>query len=119
VPRVSGSLPSHYAPQARVELVDEEAIVARARKLAATGQRVAVLHPGAGFAGVPNVRWIQTPPDPADLARSLYTLLRRIDELGCDVALMTLPQEEGLGIAIADRLRRAAGPRDFGAAHPG
>jgi L-threonylcarbamoyladenylate synthase len=41
----------------------------------------------------------------------LYSLLRRADELGCDVVLTTVPSEHGLGAAIADRLRRAAGPR--------
>ena len=59
----------------------------------------------------PNVVVLTIPADDEELAHSLYALLRRVDELGCDVALAVLPTEEGLGAAIADRLRRAAGPR--------
>ena len=47
--------------------------------------------------------------DDEKFAHSLYALLRRVDELGCDVVLTPLPIEQGLGTAIADRLRRAAG----------
>jgi L-threonylcarbamoyladenylate synthase len=50
----------------------------------------------------------------ADLAKELYDRLRTADELGCDVVLTTLPVEMGVGTAIADRLRRAAGPRPEG-----
>ena len=32
------------------------------------------------------------------------------DRRGCDVIVAPLPPQEGLGLAIADRLRRAAGP---------
>jgi L-threonylcarbamoyladenylate synthase len=37
--------------------------------------------------------------------------LRDIDRQGFDAILVSLPPETGLGLAIADRLRRAAGPR--------
>jgi L-threonylcarbamoyladenylate synthase len=41
----------------------------------------------------------------------LYAFLRELDERGCDLIVASLPQEVGLGLAIANRLRRAAGPR--------
>jgi L-threonylcarbamoyladenylate synthase len=111
-PRVSGSLPSHYAPRARVEIVDEEQLPLRAGVLAREGKKVAVLSrqwlPIAG----PNIVVLAVPEIDDDLARLLYAILRRVDELGCDVALTSLPSEQGLGTAIADRLRRAAGPRN-------
>jgi L-threonylcarbamoyladenylate synthase len=37
--------------------------------------------------------------------------LRELDQQGCDLIIASLPVEEGLGLAIANRLRRAAGPR--------
>jgi L-threonylcarbamoyladenylate synthase len=43
-------------------------------------------------------------------AQELYDLLREFDRRGCDVIVATLPPQEGLGLAIVDRLRRAAGP---------
>jgi L-threonylcarbamoyladenylate synthase len=47
----------------------------------------------------------------AAYARELYGFLRKLDEQGCDLIVASLPAEEGLGLAIANRLRRAAGPR--------
>jgi L-threonylcarbamoyladenylate synthase len=112
-PRVSGSLPSHYAPRARVEIVRDEALLSRAQELARQGANVAILwrreeNPPLAAA---NIHIISIPADDAACARVLYAALRQIDALGCDVALASLPQEIGLGAAIADRLRRAAGPR--------
>ncbi|RST19664.1 hypothetical protein E2C00_00095 [Streptomyces sp. WAC05374] len=43
-------------------------------------------------------------------ARGLYGFLRGLDQKGCDVLVASLPAEEGWE-AIANRLRRAAGPR--------
>lgn len=113
-PRVSGSLPSHYAPRARVELIAADQIQPRARELLAAGQNIAVLtQQPRSLDGMGNdVQILPLPESAKELAHSLYAVLRRVDELGCDVALVTLPAEEGLGAAIVDRLRRAAGPRD-------
>lgn len=36
--------------------------------------------------------------------------LRDLDQKGCDLSVAGLPADEGLGLAIANRLRRAAGP---------
>lgn len=108
-PRVSGSLPSHYAPKARIEIVAADEIARRANELTAQGQRVAVLSTAPPH--IKNVVWVLTPVTVEELARQLYSLLRRVDELGCEIALISLPKEHGLGAAIADRLRRAAGPR--------
>jgi L-threonylcarbamoyladenylate synthase len=110
-PRVSGSLSSHYAPRAKVELVDEEQLVERAQQLAAAGQRVAILsaQPLTAPAGI---TLLPLPADPAELARALYATLRQADDLGCDIVLTCLPQSPGIGAAIADRLRKAAGARE-------
>ncbi|MCI0362209.1 MAG: threonylcarbamoyl-AMP synthase, partial [Planctomycetaceae bacterium] len=111
-PRVSGSLESHYAPQARIELLSPGQIAARAAELSAQGKKVAVLlRESASLSLPPHVMVISLPADDVELAKTLYATLRRVDELGCDVALTTLPIEQGMGVAIADRLRKAAGPR--------
>ena len=54
---------------------------------------------------------IVVPESMADYARRLYGFLRDLDDRGCDVIVASVPGEAGLGLAIADRLRRAAGPR--------
>ena len=110
-PRVSGSLPSHYAPRARVELVSPAELPHRARQLAQQGARVAVLTQNSLQIDSKNTILLMIQGSEADFAKELYDRLRRADELGCDVVLATLSPEVGLGAAIADRLRRAAGPR--------
>jgi L-threonylcarbamoyladenylate synthase len=111
-PRVPGSLPSHYAPQARVELVAAGEVVSRARQLAAQGQRVAVIGPASLGSLGSRIELLTAPENNDALAHSLYSLLRQADELGCDAVVASVPAEDGVGAAIADRLRRAAGPRD-------
>ncbi len=113
-PRVSGSLPSHYAPRALVEIVSPDQIAQRARELAAAGKKVAVLSCEPFSIKHPSITVLSIPADENALAHKLYSLLRQVDELGCEVALVTVPSEQGLGTAIADRLRRAAGPRQPG-----
>ena len=52
-------------------------------------------------------------------AANLFAALRRLDAQGLDLILAEPVPEEGLGRAIADRLRRAAAdPADPSAAHP-
>jgi L-threonylcarbamoyladenylate synthase len=112
-PRVSGSLPSHYAPSARVELVNADQLQRRAAELLGANQKIAILCPKPpDFALADSATHLMLlPPSAEEFAHSLYALLRQVDDLRCDVALVTLPSPDGLGAAIADRLRRAAGPR--------
>jgi L-threonylcarbamoyladenylate synthase len=110
-PRVSGSLPSHYAPQALVEIVRPDQLAARAKQLACDGKKVAVLSSEPLSFEHLSTMVLAVPTDISEFAHELYSLLRQVDDLGCDVALVTLPHEQGLGAAIGDRLRRAAGPR--------
>jgi L-threonylcarbamoyladenylate synthase len=111
-PRVSGSLPSHYAPRASVEIVDSDQLEHQATELAAHGKKVAILSRAPMFIARSNIVVLKVPETDDEFARELYAVLRRVDELNCDVALTALPMEHGLGTAIADRLRRAAGPRE-------
>ncbi|MBM7118423.1 threonylcarbamoyl-AMP synthase [Archangium primigenium] len=108
--RVSGSLASHYAPRAGVLLCEPAQAAARVEALRAQGQRVGVLGPeGLGLpAGVP---LYEVPEEPSGAARVLYTRLREADAHGHDVLVACLPRAEGLGLAVRDRLARAAAPR--------
>lgn len=54
---------------------------------------------------------LTVPAAAAEYAQGLYGFLRHLDQQGCDLIVASLPVEEGLGLAIANRLRRAAGPR--------
>lgn len=48
-------------------------------------------------------------PDLEDYARRLYALFREAEADGCDRLWCWLPPPQGLGLALRDRLRRAAG----------
>ncbi|MFB7982881.1 L-threonylcarbamoyladenylate synthase [Streptomyces vinaceus] len=110
--RVPGQHPSHYAPRARVVLVEPEKVVAEAELAQTAGLKVGVLVP-AGFADAAvKAQAVVTVPDSMDAyAHGLYGYLRELDQQGCELIIAFLPVEEGLGLAIANRLRRAAGPR--------
>ena len=110
--RVPGQHPSHYAPRARVVLVHPTQVGAEAEAAAAMGYRVGVLVPARGGAMPVAAHAVVALPASLEVyARGLYGFLRELDQRGCDLIIASLPAEEGLGLAIANRLRRAAGPR--------
>jgi L-threonylcarbamoyladenylate synthase len=108
-PQAPGRLGSHYAPGARVELVDARDAVARAAALAASGLRVGLF--AADTTAPAGVVALDAPADPEALAHVLYERLREADHLGLDVIVAGAPEPGGLGAAVRDRLARAAGPR--------
>jgi L-threonylcarbamoyladenylate synthase len=111
-PAAPGTLASHYAPRAEVIAVAPAGIAAAVQALA--GVRIAVLAPHAVLAALPPLlaRTHALPDDDAGMARELYAALRSLDAAGVDVIVAALPEAAGLGEAVRDRLRRAAGPRD-------
>ncbi len=106
-----GSLPAHYAPRARVELVEAGAVGARATALLASGNRTGLLALSgvSGGAGLPKGLVVLDQPADVDVyARVLYARLREADARDLDALLVVAPPPTGLGAAVADRLRRAA-----------
>lgn len=106
----SGRLVSHYAPRAAVEVVSANELEAKVGEWALFGSQVAVLAPDLGLQ-MPGVAHRPMPADAAGFGRELYAALREADAWGAQVALVVPPPESGLGLAIADRLRKAAAPR--------
>ncbi len=108
--RAPGMLASHYAPRAGLILTTQEKIVDEAAQRELWGASVAVLC--AQRPALPaSIKYFALPVDPAAAARTLYATLREIDEAGFDVIVAVLPLETGLGLAVRDRLTRAAAPR--------
>jgi len=107
-PRVPGSLESHYAPRARVDLVLADELAAACARAIAQGERVGVLANGDAPEGTLHRR---LGDDQAAMAQGLYAALRALDDLGCTQVFAVLPPERGVAAAVADRLRRAAAPR--------
>jgi L-threonylcarbamoyladenylate synthase len=107
--RAPGTLKSHYAPEATVLVVDRDDLARRATDLLAAGQRVAVLALAPAPALPADVVVLDGPADSEEYARALYARLREVDRRGVDVLLAVPPPDTGVGVAVADRLRRAAG----------
>jgi L-threonylcarbamoyladenylate synthase len=108
----------HYAPRARLVLVDAplEELEARLAELTLlfADERVGVMLPAEIEAPAWTTvfawgRW----DAPEELARELYAGLRTLDADGCTVILCPLPPGEGIGAATRDRLMKA-GNRDQG-----
>jgi L-threonylcarbamoyladenylate synthase len=100
-----GTLASHYAPHARVELIDRAEIDERATAALAHGERVGVI----GAAPVDErIVGLGAPADAERYAHDLYAMLRAADAHGLDVVLAVVPDGAGLAAAVADRLRRAS-----------
>jgi len=97
VSRAPGMLDSHYAPTARVELVEDgDAGRRRVDELRADGVVARLLDPG---------------PDADHYARHLYEWLRDADRSGVEALVVVPPPAVGVGWAVRDRLRKAAAPR--------
>jgi L-threonylcarbamoyladenylate synthase len=103
-----GTLAAHYAPRARVEIVDRANVAARAMQILSDRKTVGVLHLGPRI-DVPEKSVVLGPPsDAEEYARTLYARLREADERGLDVVLAVPPPPGRIGTAVADRLERAA-----------
>ena len=116
--RAPGMLTVHYAPRARVVIVDavggdspSAAAHQVAAELAAAGHRIAVLAPEPieGLGLLDGVIELAPAGPPAHYARVLYARLREADDRGADVVVCVAPPAVGVGVAVRDRLARAAG----------
>jgi L-threonylcarbamoyladenylate synthase len=117
-PGVSAAPPSpgigmkHYSPRARLILSDSAdagTLLNIAGQLHAEGETVGIMWPVAHLDANPYLiyEWSEM-SDPQKLAQRLFAGLRELDAAGATVIVCPLPDEEGLGIAIRDRLLKAA-----------
>ena len=118
------SLPSpgvgirHYAPRARVELVFEPSrgqgpmelsLVEAIDRVPDQPEEVGVMLPEGWDASSARLVYRWGPwGDGEALARRLFAGLRELDERGAKVIVCPVPEMEGIGEAIRDRLRKAA-----------
>ncbi|MBE7939785.1 MULTISPECIES: L-threonylcarbamoyladenylate synthase [Ramlibacter] len=107
-PRASGTLESHYAPRARVRLMDAQALqtaldlLGRDATRIATWSRAVLRTPSAG------VLRRAMPGDAAEAARQLFAVLRELDAQGVDLIWVETPPAAPEWEGVHDRLRRAA-----------
>lgn len=107
-PRVSGSLPRHYAPRTPMLLVDPLDLQAQVKARIAQGLHVAVLSRTALPIRNNLVYWQRSVPDAGTYAHDLYAHLRELDSREVDLIMVEAPPHGSEWDAINDRLTRAA-----------
>jgi L-threonylcarbamoyladenylate synthase len=109
----------HYAPHARLTLV-AGSLADLSRRISEEiarrpAEKIGVMLPAEVAASgsiAPHTNLIVFPwgrwADPQELARNLYAGLRALDARGCSTIICPMPPAEGVGMAIHDRLIKAA-----------
>lgn len=118
IPKSPGMKYTHYAPVAPLVLIEAEPAAAAQllkRELSqalAAGKKVGAIVSAEAAqslpAGVVTYRY-GSRHEPAAIAASLYTALRSFDDKAVDVIYAEGIAEQGLGLAVMNRLRKAAG----------
>jgi L-threonylcarbamoyladenylate synthase len=106
-PRPSpGMLDKHYAPRARVLLVDADDVGIRVEQERANGLQVGALTIEAMVEPSPSV--LRLPADALGYAAALYESLHALDDVQCDVIVVERVPESPEWLGVRDRLERAA-----------
>jgi L-threonylcarbamoyladenylate synthase len=92
--RASGMLAHHYAPRTPMRLVESDEPLPSEIDQHQSGKQAIVV--------------IDRSDDLVAYARDLYRLLREADQRGAELIIARLPAASGLGLAIRDRLGKAA-----------
>lgn len=106
-PRASGTLESHYAPRAKVRLMDAKPLQAALDLLGADARHIAVYArtPITAARGV-SVR--RMPTDASRSAQELFAVLRELDATGVRLIWVETPPADAAWDGVRDRLVRAA-----------
>jgi L-threonylcarbamoyladenylate synthase len=106
-PRASGTLASHYAPRARVHLMDAPALAVAVAGLDAPTAACTALysHQPPARAGL---RWHAMPEDARACAQELFAVLRALDTPGTQFLWVQTPPLSRDWDGVRDRLQRAA-----------
>lgn len=118
-PRSPGMKYIHYAPRAPLLLVtgSPAAVARKIRELACEekncGRRVGILtySDSGDFSAVGEVVTAGRRDRPGTVAAELYSALRRFNEMGVDIIIAEGLEEKGVGLAVMNRLKKAAGGR--------
>ena len=116
-PRAPGMKYRHYAPKAPLAIVEGEPEAAAEEinrlcsEAASRGQKAGVICSGAMAARIkcPLVAELGEDESPESAAPRLFAALRKMDEEGADLIYAQAYRDKGVGLAVMNRLRKAAG----------
>ncbi|WP_153004483.1 L-threonylcarbamoyladenylate synthase [Tepidimonas taiwanensis] len=107
-PRASGTLASHYAPRARVRLMDATELQTALDLAGAQARHIAVYHRSPLRVVSPHVRARRMPDDAAVCAHELFAVLRALDDGATQHIWVERPPTDPAWDGVRDRLQRAA-----------
>jgi L-threonylcarbamoyladenylate synthase len=107
-PRASGTLASHYAPRAKVRLMDATELQTALDLLGGEARQLAVYHRTPLRVLSPHVRMARMPDDAAACARELFAVLRTLDADDTRLIWVERPPADAAWDGVRDRLQRAA-----------
>ena len=107
-PRASGTLEAHYAPTAKVRLMDARALQTALDLLGADAAHIAVY--SRAILKTPSARVIRRrmPDDAAATAQQLFAVLRHFDAEGARLIWIETPPDTAEWDGVRDRLQRAS-----------
>jgi L-threonylcarbamoyladenylate synthase len=110
--RSPGTRHRHYSPRARVTLVEENDAGAVSRlvdQYVQASERVGVItRHSLPIHDNPLVTVKVLPLDLDQFARQLFAVMRELDRMNVDEMIIEKTEEKGIGVAVMDRLKRAA-----------
>ena len=107
-PRASGTLESHYAPNARVRLMDAGSLQTALNVLGPDAAGIAVYSRAIMQTRSAKVLRRRMPDDAEETARQLFAVLREFDAQGVGLIWVETPPDEPPWDGVRDRLQRAA-----------
>jgi L-threonylcarbamoyladenylate synthase len=107
-PRASGTLESHYAPTAKVRLMDAKALQTGLDLLGAEAAHIAVYARAALRTKSSKLVMRRMPDDAAATAQQLFAVLRGFDDDGVKLIWIETPPATPEWEGVRDRLQRAA-----------
>jgi L-threonylcarbamoyladenylate synthase len=107
-PRASGTLASHYAPRAKVRLMDATELQTALDLLGGEARQLAVYHRTPLRVLSPHVRMARMSDDAAACARELFAVLRALDADDTRLIWVERPPADAAWDGVRDRLQRAA-----------
>ena len=107
-PRASGTLEAHYAPSAKVRLMDAKALQTALDLLGADAAHLAVYARAPLRSPSSQVLIRRMPDDAQATARQLFAVLRSFDDAGVRLIWVEPPPDTPAWEGVRDRLQRAA-----------
>jgi L-threonylcarbamoyladenylate synthase len=98
-----GQLPKHYAPRTKLKLVESFKDFSRP-----VHKRVGALTFASAPKGFSLLRQLSPAADTAEAAANLFRMLRELDAAKLDLIVAEKVPDEGIGVAINERLQRGA-----------